>query len=65
METTIGAALLVLYLVTIPVLLRIVPRNGRPGLLTRNGQIELAMLAHIALLLAGGILVLLGLDVGT
>ncbi len=64
METTAGAVLLALYVVGIPLLLRLVARNGRPGLLRASGHIEVAMLVHIAMLLTGGVLVLLGLGVG-
>lgn len=65
METTAGIALIVLYVATIPLLWRAVPRAGRPGLLRRDGLVEAAMLAHIATLLTGGVLILLGLDVGS
>lgn len=65
METTAGAVLLVVYLAAVPLLLRAVPRRGRPGLLRGAGAIEVAMLVHIALLLTGTVLVLLGLDVGS
>ncbi|BBK29973.1 hypothetical protein EDC65_4778 [Stella humosa] len=61
MTTTLGVAVLVAYLLAIPLLLKLVARNGRPGLLRRSGHIEAAMLIHIAMLLAGGVLVLGGL----
>ncbi len=64
METTAGAVLLALYVAGIPLLLRLVARNGRPGVLRSHGQIEVAMLVHIAMLLTGGVLLLLGLGVG-
>ena len=61
METTLGAVLLVAYLLGIPLLWKAVARKGHPGLLRRNFHIEVAMLLHIAILLAGVVLIFLGL----
>ena len=64
METTLGAVLLVAYVLAIPLLLKLISRPGRPGPLRRSGHIETVMLLHIATLLTGVVLVLLGLGVG-
>ncbi|BBK40796.1 hypothetical protein STVA_08160 [Allostella vacuolata] len=64
METTLGGILLVAYLLAIPLMLKVISRPGRPGPLKRSGHIEAVMLLHIATLLTGVVLVLLGLGVG-
>ena len=61
METTLGGILLAAYLLGIPLLWKVIARKGHPGLLRNAFQIETAMLAHIALLLAAVVLLLMGL----
>lgn len=61
METTLGGVMIALYLVGLGVLWKVVERKGHPGLLRTNGAIEAAMIVHIAILLVGITLVLLGL----
>lgn len=61
METTIGGLLVALYLGALPLLWKTIDRKGRPGLIASNAAIETVMLVHIAVLLAGITLILLGL----
>jgi hypothetical protein len=61
METTIGVALLALYLVLVPVLFRLVRSPAGPAWCRTGLPAEALMLTHIALLVAGVILVVLGL----
>ncbi|MGE0725785.1 MAG: hypothetical protein AB7O45_15505 [Alphaproteobacteria bacterium] len=61
METTAGLAILVAWVLGLPVLWKTIARKGHSGVLRSNAAIEAAMIAHIALLLTGITLVLLGL----
>ena len=56
METAAGLALLAVYLATFVPLLRLLRSPRRPAWLRRELNVEYVLLAHIALLLAGGAL---------
>jgi hypothetical protein len=59
-EIAIGLAVLVLYVLTIPVLWRGIRRAAPGAWLANRLNAEYAMLSHIALLIVGVSLVLLG-----
>ena len=61
METTGGLILLAIYAATAPILWRLIRTGRRTGWLAKPLNREYLMLAHIALLLAGGSFLLDGL----
>jgi hypothetical protein len=61
METTVGVALLALYLLLLPVLYRLVRSPKGPAWCRTGLTAEALMLTHIAVLIAGVIMVVLGL----
>jgi len=59
----IGAGLLVVWLATLFVLLKLIDRRGHPGPITSNFAKECLMLAHMVVLVIGIAMIVNGLQV--